>query len=198
MSGAPLNPALAPYFLTAGQRYRIPPAVLAGVADVETNGGRNLAISSTGAEGPMQFEPATAATLGINPNDPAQAIDGAGRYLNQLGYQTNPTRALASYNAGPNNYTAGLSYAHDVLSNASRLAPSLGGYNSTSTPTGSTGTTTPTSGSSYGGLGGFLLKASLTVGLVIAGLLLAGVGINSTLKGRPATAAQAARKTPAP
>ena len=50
----------------------------------------------------MQFMPATAAGLGVNPLDPASAIDGAARYLSSL--RSSSARrelALAAYNAGP-------------------------------------------------------------------------------------------------
>lgn len=43
-------------------------------------------------------------------------------------------------------------------------------------------TSTSTSGA-YGGLGGFLLKATLTIGLVIAGLVLAGLGARNIVGG---------------
>ena len=47
---------------------------------------------------------ATAQQLGINPLDPFQAIDGAGRYLASLYRQTGSwTEALAAYNWGIGN-----------------------------------------------------------------------------------------------
>jgi len=57
-----------------------------------------------GALGIAQFMPATAADLGIDPLDPFQAIDGAGRYLASL-YRMfgNWTQALAAYNWGAGN-----------------------------------------------------------------------------------------------
>ena len=61
------------------------------------------AVSSAGAEGIMQLMPSTAAGLGVNAFDPAQAIDGAaqllGGYLQQ--YNGSVPLALAAYNAGP-------------------------------------------------------------------------------------------------
>ncbi len=60
--------------------------------------------SSAGALGIAQFMPATAADLGIDPLDPAQAIDAAGRYLSQLYRATGDWRlALAAYNWGLGN-----------------------------------------------------------------------------------------------
>lgn len=60
--------------------------------------------SSAGALGIAQFMPATAAQLGIDPLDPAQAIPAAARYLRGL-YRTfgNWTEALAAYNWGQGN-----------------------------------------------------------------------------------------------
>ena len=60
------------------------------------------AVSPGGAEGIAQFEPSTAAGLGINPFDPIQALQAAAqmmaRYYHQYG---DYAKALAAYNAGP-------------------------------------------------------------------------------------------------
>ena len=62
------------------------------------------AVSPGGAEGIAQFEPSTAAGLGINPFDPIQALQAAAqmmaRYYHQYG---DYAKALAAYNAGPAN-----------------------------------------------------------------------------------------------
>lgn len=60
------------------------------------------AVSDKGAIGLGQLMPATAATLGVDPRDPAQNLDGAARYLiAQLGRFQQVDLALAAYNAGP-------------------------------------------------------------------------------------------------
>jgi soluble lytic murein transglycosylase-like protein len=60
--------------------------------------------SSVGAIGIAQFMPATAAEMGIDPLDPFQSIDGAGRYLRRLYTSLGSwTRALAAYNWGIGN-----------------------------------------------------------------------------------------------
>jgi len=60
--------------------------------------------SSVGAEGIAQFMPATAAGFKINPCDPVQAINAAGKYLAQLfGMFGSWTLALYAYNWGPGN-----------------------------------------------------------------------------------------------
>lgn len=88
-------------FVSAGAKYGLSPSLLAAVAKTESGFNPN-ATSSAGARGLMQFMPATAAGMGIDPLDPAQAIDGAGRYLSaQLARFGSIDLALAAYNAGP-------------------------------------------------------------------------------------------------
>ncbi|WP_369258048.1 NlpC/P60 family protein [Geodermatophilus amargosae] len=101
-SGAGL--AGVPYadlFTAAGARHGVDPALLAGVAKVES-GFDSAAASPAGATGLMQFMPATARGLGVDAGDPASAVDGAARYLRQLTDRFGSTDlALAAYNAGP-------------------------------------------------------------------------------------------------
>lgn len=60
------------------------------------------AYSPAGAEGIAQFMPATAASMGVNPWDPASALYGAANLMSQLNRQFgNYAMALAAYNAGP-------------------------------------------------------------------------------------------------
>lgn len=60
------------------------------------------AVSSAGAIGLGQLMPATARELGVDPNNPAQNLDGAARYMKQqLDTFGNYPMALAAYNAGP-------------------------------------------------------------------------------------------------
>jgi peptidoglycan DL-endopeptidase CwlO len=98
--GVPAN--LVPLFESAGQAEGVSPVLLAAVAKQES-GFQPTVVSGAGAEGLMQLMPGTAASLGVNPMDPAQAIDGAAMllkgYLNQ--YNGSIPLALAAYNAGP-------------------------------------------------------------------------------------------------
>lgn len=63
------------------------------------------ALSGAGAEGIAQFMPGTARGMGINPWDPAQALDAAARMdaANLKRYGGNWRLALAAYNAGAGN-----------------------------------------------------------------------------------------------
>jgi hypothetical protein len=91
----------ADLFTQAGAKHGVSPALLAAVAKTES-GFNSTAVSPAGATGLMQFMPATAKGLGVDPTDPASAIDGAARYLSSLTKQFGSTElALAAYNAGP-------------------------------------------------------------------------------------------------
>ncbi len=101
-AGVPFGPEqFQSLFVAAGDRWNIDPALLAAVAQVESNFDPT-AVSGAGAQGLMQFMPATASGMGVDPLDPASAIDGAARYLreNLDRFGTVPL-ALAAYNAGP-------------------------------------------------------------------------------------------------
>jgi hypothetical protein len=91
----------ADLFTRAGARYGVDAALLAAVASQESSFNAS-AVSPAGAQGLMQFMPATAKGLGVNALDPSSAIDGAARYLSSLSKQFGSTElALAAYNAGP-------------------------------------------------------------------------------------------------
>jgi cell wall-associated NlpC family hydrolase len=88
-------------FATSGARWGVDPRLLKAVATVES-GLDPTAVSGAGAEGLMQLMPQTAAGLGVDPMDPAQAIDGAAHLLSgYLSSAPSVAVALADYNAGP-------------------------------------------------------------------------------------------------
>lgn len=97
-----------PNIAAATIKHGLPPGLLDALLYREShyrtdiiNGDR---VSAAGAQGIAQFMPATARELGINPLDPAQAIDGAGRYLAQLRKSLgNWPHAVAAYNWGVGN-----------------------------------------------------------------------------------------------
>lgn len=76
--------------------------LLKAVATVES-GLDPTAVSSAGAVGLMQLMPATAQSLGVNPNNTAQNALGGAEYLKSLlnQFNHNVSLALAAYNAGP-------------------------------------------------------------------------------------------------
>lgn len=92
----------AELFNAAGARHGVSPTLLAAMAKTES-GFNPRAASPAGAQGLMQFMPGTARSYGIDPWDPAQAVDGAARYLadslNRFGGSVE--KAVAAYNAGP-------------------------------------------------------------------------------------------------
>jgi cell wall-associated NlpC family hydrolase len=92
----------ADLFSSAGKRYGVDPALLSAVAKVES-GYRPDAVSPAGARGLMQLMPGTARSLGVDPDVPSQAVDGAARLLSDhlRTFNGRVDLALAAYNAGP-------------------------------------------------------------------------------------------------
>jgi soluble lytic murein transglycosylase-like protein len=85
----------------AAARYGVDPALLAGLVWTESSF-RPDVVSSAGAIGLGQLMPFTANSLGVDPWDPAENLDGAARFLSGLIQQFGDERiALAAYNAGP-------------------------------------------------------------------------------------------------
>lgn len=101
-----IPPFLLPIFQAAGTAYGIPWQVLAAINEVETDYGRDLSVSSAGAEGWMQFLPSSWAQYGVDANgdgyrdpyNPADAIFAAARYLRAAGGDTNIRDAVFAYN----------------------------------------------------------------------------------------------------
>jgi hypothetical protein len=101
-----IPPFLLPIYQAAGTAYGIPWQVLAAINEVETDYGRDLSVSSAGAEGWMQFLPAEWAQYGVDANgdgfkdpyNPADAIFSAARYLKAAGGDSDIRGAVFSYN----------------------------------------------------------------------------------------------------
>jgi soluble lytic murein transglycosylase-like protein len=86
---------------TAAEAHGIRPELLAALVWTES-GFRADAVSPAGARGLGQLMPGTAAELGVDPDVPAENLDGAARYLRAQLDRFGDTRlALAAYNAGP-------------------------------------------------------------------------------------------------
>lgn len=102
----PIPPELLAIDHAAGAKYHVPWAILAGINRVETNFGQDLSVSSDGAIGWMQFEPATWAAYSVDadrdgnadPYSPIDAIFTAAHYLAVSGVVKNPEQAVFQYN----------------------------------------------------------------------------------------------------
>ena len=97
---APPAASLLGWYRTAGHRFHLRWQLLAAVNFVESAFGKVKNVSGAGAQGPMQFEPATwrAYGLGGDVNDPHDAILGAANYLASNGGAHDERRALERYN----------------------------------------------------------------------------------------------------
>ena len=84
----------------AERRTGVDRATLAAINFVESDFGRIQGTSDAGAQGPMQFIPATWAAYGAGGDihDPHDAILGAGRLLAANGFADHPQEALHHYN----------------------------------------------------------------------------------------------------
>jgi murein DD-endopeptidase MepM/ murein hydrolase activator NlpD len=99
-------PFLLPIYQAAGIAYGVPWQVLAAINEVESDYGRDLNVSSAGAEGWMQFLPAEWRQWGVDaggagymdPYNPADAIFAAARYLSAAGGATHIRAAIFAYN----------------------------------------------------------------------------------------------------
>ena len=111
-------PELLRYYRAAQAATGVNWSYLAAINFIETDFGRIKGPSSTGAQGPMQFEPATWASYGhgsiYNPRD---AIMAAARYLRDRGALTDISQAVYAYNNSSN-------YVRSVLRFAARIRAS--------------------------------------------------------------------------
>lgn len=111
----PAEPAdrLLGYYREGQRRFGVPWQVLAAVNFVETAFGKVRSPSTAGAQGPMQFLPATwrAYGLGGDIHDPHDAVLGAANYLRASGAPGDLRRALYAYNHSTRYVDAVLAYA---------------------------------------------------------------------------------------
>jgi hypothetical protein len=107
---------LLAWYREAERRFGVDWEVLAAVNFVESAFGRVRSSSSAGAQGPMQFLPATwrAYGLGGNVHDPHDAILGAANYLRASGAPRDYRRALFAYNRSSRYVDAVLRYANQM------------------------------------------------------------------------------------
>ena len=104
------------YYREAQRRFGVSWNVLAAVNFVESAFNKLRNDSATGAQGPMQFMPATwrAYGLGGDVHDPHDAIMGAANYLHANGAPRNNSRALYRYNPSSLYVDAVLRYARRI------------------------------------------------------------------------------------
>jgi membrane-bound lytic murein transglycosylase B len=114
----PAAPAatLLAYYREAQRRFHVPWDVLASVNFVESKFGKLRNASASGAQGPMQFMPATWGRYGLggNVHDVHDAIVGAANYLRASGAPRNIRRALHAYNPSASYVDAVLRYARTM------------------------------------------------------------------------------------
>ena len=112
---APAAKLLA-WYQQAQRRFGVRWQLLAAINFVESAFGRAKSASVAGAQGPMQFEPATwrAYGLGGDAHDPHDAILGAAHYLAANRGATDERDALYHYNPSSLYVDAVLHYAHRI------------------------------------------------------------------------------------
>ncbi len=101
-----IPPFLLPIYQAAGTQYGIRWELLAAINEIETNYGRNTNVSSAGAQGWMQFMPASWEAYGVDgnqdglmdPYNPVDAIFAAARYLKAAGADRDIRAAVYAYN----------------------------------------------------------------------------------------------------
>ncbi len=86
----------------AAQKFGVEFELAKAVATAESNMNQDV-ISKAGAVGVMQLMPSTAKSLGVDPYDEEQNIEGGVKYLRQMldKFNGNVSHAVAAYNAGP-------------------------------------------------------------------------------------------------
>jgi len=107
------------YVVKEAERQGLDPAIALHALYRETGGLKDpeKARSKAGAIGVMQLMPATAKSLGVDPTDPMQNIQGGVTYLKQMNdkYQ-NPQLTLMAYNAGPGRVDKALRHPQGLAS----------------------------------------------------------------------------------
>jgi Transglycosylase SLT domain len=154
----------AKYFLLvedAAHKAGLPESVVAAQINLESGFDPN-AVSPTGAEGIAQFEPGTWSVYGHgSPFNPADAMHAYADYMGTLlrMYHGNVRNALAAYNAGPGDLSAGYGYADSILSAAGKGTNITSGGGSGQSPSGTTDSIT---GDLFGNIGGDIINAVLS------------------------------------
>lgn len=178
-SGNPTQSQIQQMIIAAANQYGVDPSLALGVAQTESNFNPN-AVSPAGAIGVMQLMPGTAASLGVDPNNIEQNIQGGVQLLSQLlsQYGGNVQQALWAYNAGPGSVASGTlpaetaSYIPTVLSNAQNFSGVVPAPSSVvENPDLSAGTSLDVSGNTT--IAGFTIPTTYAIagGILLFGLL---------------------------
>ncbi len=116
---APAEELLA-YYREAEAEFGVAWPYLAAINLVETGMGRIVGLSVAGAQGPMQFMPATWAAFGEGDvNNPRDSIRAAARYLAHNGFaEGNVEGSLFNYNRHPNYVRGVTAYAEEMAADA--------------------------------------------------------------------------------
>lgn len=146
------------YVTEASSATDLPEAVVAAQINYESSWDPN-AVSSAGAQGIAQFEPGTFAQYGPRGGSPFKVSDAFQAYSAYMDYLLslegdNIRKALAAYNAGPGNLSAGYGYADHILSTAGVASDATTkGSKASGQPQGTSGVTN-TGGTSTASAGG--------------------------------------------
>jgi soluble lytic murein transglycosylase-like protein len=112
IAAPPAPVTLLGYFKSAQSRYGVPWQYLAAIELIESDFGRVVGLSTAGAEGPMQFMPATWAEYGSgNVHKQRDAIFAAARYLVANGAPRDMPGAVYHYNLSRDYVAAVRAYA---------------------------------------------------------------------------------------
>lgn len=105
--------------ISTAQRHGVDPRLAVEVA-IQESGLNQAAQGSSGEIGIFQLMPATAASLGVDPNDLQQNIEGGMRYLSQqlARFGGDIAKALAAYNWGPERVARAAAAGGDWLARA--------------------------------------------------------------------------------
>jgi len=116
VGAAPAKSRLLAWYREGQRRFGVRWQVLAAVNFVESAYGKVQNASTAGAQGPMQFLPATWHEYGLggDVHDPHDAILGAANYLAANGAAHDERRALLRYNHSTLYVDAVLHYAHRI------------------------------------------------------------------------------------
>ena len=112
------------YYREAQSAFGVDWNYLAAINFIETAFGRVAGVSTAGAQGPMQFMPATFAAYGAGGDilAPRDSIMAAGRYLAANGFDRDPDHALYRYNNSQNYVRAVHDYAAVIAAHPLALA----------------------------------------------------------------------------